>query len=66
MAKKSQLLVDLGQGLTMALGLPSIASWKTGTRPKNAKRGTFGFNQDTRSLEFWDGEEWFRAQMSEK
>lgn len=63
MAKNSQLLVDLGQGLSLAIGLPTIAVWTTVTRPKNARRGTFGFNQDTSSLEYWNGRAWFRAQM---
>jgi hypothetical protein len=65
MAKNSQLLVDIGQGLALAMGLPTIASWKTSTRPKNAKRGTFGFNSETNSLEYWNGQDWYRVQMKE-
>ena len=64
MPKNTQLLVDIGQGLSLAVGLPTIASWKTSTRPKNAKRGTFGYNTDTNSLEYWDGEIWFRSRMN--
>lgn len=63
MAKNSQLLVDIGQGLALAIGLPTLASWNENTRPKNAKRGTFGFNIDSKSLEYFDGESWFRASM---
>lgn len=66
MAKKSQVLVDIGQGLTIALGLPTVASWTTNTRPQDAKRGTFGFNNDTMSLEYWTGTDWYRVQMSAK
>jgi hypothetical protein len=65
MTKNSQLLVDIGQGLSLAIGLPLIASWKTNSRPKNAKRGTFGFNQDTNSLEYWTGDTWYRVQMKQ-
>jgi hypothetical protein len=63
MAKNSQLLVDIGQGLALAIGLPTLASWNESSRPKNAKRGTFGFNIETKSLEYFDGEAWFRAFM---
>ena len=64
MAKNSPLLVDIGQGLSIMVGLPTIAYWDTIGRPKNAKKGTFGFNNQTNSLEFWDGENWLSAQMS--
>jgi hypothetical protein len=63
MAKNSQLLVDVGQGLALAIGLPTLASWNESSRPRNAKRGTFGFNIETKSLEYFDGEAWFRALM---
>lgn len=64
MAKNSQLLVDIGQGMSLAIGLPTLASWNVSSRPKNAKRGTFGFNMETHSLEYFNGEVWFRAPMN--
>jgi hypothetical protein len=63
MAKNSPLLINLGQGLSMLIGLTTIPSWNTAGRPKNARRGTFGFNYQTNSLEYWDGSNWFMASM---
>ena len=63
MAKNTQLLVDIGQAFALAIGLPTLASWGIGSRPKNAKRGTFGFNTETNALEYFDGEVWFKAAM---
>lgn len=65
MPKNSPLLVEIGQGLFIMLGLPAIAAWVTKSRPQKAKRGTFGFNLDTNSLEYWDGVDWFTAKMTE-
>ncbi len=65
MAKNSPLLIDIGQGLSIMVGLPTIATWDTETRPKDAKRGTFGFNFETNNLEYWDGNAWLAASMSE-
>ena len=65
MAKISPVFIDLGQGLSMMVGLPRIASWKSTGRPKNAKKGTIGFNTQTSSLEFWDGAAWWTATMDE-
>lgn len=56
-------LIDLGQGLSAMVGLPTIDTWETKKRPKNAKRGTFGFNSETYSLEYWDGTDWYAAAM---
>ena len=64
MAKNQPLLIDIGQGLSLMIGLPTIASWQTKNRPKHAKRGTFGFNLDTKSLEYNDGTDWYSAKMS--
>lgn len=64
MAKNQPLLIDIGQGLSLMIGLPTIASWKTKDRPKTPKRGTFGFNIDTKSLEYFDGKDWYSAKMS--
>ena len=58
------LLMDIGQDLSLMLGLPTITSWKTRERPKKAKRGTLGYNTDTYSLEYYDGDHWYTAPMS--
>jgi len=62
--KTSPLLVDIGQGLSIMIGLPTIASWQTSDRPENPKNGTFGFNSQTSSLEYWNGSRWLSAPMS--
>jgi hypothetical protein len=59
----STILMDIGQGLSLMLGLPRINSWETSDRPKNAKRGTFGFNSQTNSLEYFNGSDWYSAVM---
>lgn len=64
MAAQSTVLLDLGQGLSMMVGLPKIASWQEKDRPKNPTRGTFGFNTNSNSLEYFDGENWYLAQMT--
>jgi len=63
---KSSLLVDIGQGLSLMLGMPKIASWKTKERPKKPKRGTFGFNSETNSLEYFNGNYWLAAPLSKE
>ena len=65
MAKNSPFLIDIGQGLAMMVGLPTIHSWDTAGRPKKAKKGTFGFNFQTNNLEYFDGDDWFAAPMNE-
>ncbi|OGM58492.1 hypothetical protein A3A75_00805 [Candidatus Woesebacteria bacterium RIFCSPLOWO2_01_FULL_39_10] len=65
MSKNSQLLVDLGQGLSMMIGLPRIASWDNQSRPKKPKKGMFGFNLKSNSLEFFNGSYWLEAPLSE-
>ena len=65
-ANNSTIAMDIGQGLSLMLGLPRIDSWDTSTRPKRAKSGTFGFNSKTSSLEFFDGSDWYTAKMSSK
>ncbi len=64
MAGSSHLLIDIGQGLSLMVGVPKIASWKTKGRPKNPKNGTFGFNTETGNLEYWNGSDWLAAPMS--
>jgi hypothetical protein len=63
MDNNSSLLVDIGQGLSLMLGIPTVSIWKTEERPEKAKRGTFGFNSQTNSLEYYDGSDWFSAKM---
>ena len=65
MPKNAPLLVEIGQGLSLMVGLPRIASWETPGRPKKTKRGTFGFNFQTNSLEYYDGSSWFEASMGQ-
>ena len=57
------LFVDIGPGLSIMIGLPTIASWKTTDRPQKVKRGTFGFNTQTRTLEYYNGSHWLGASM---
>jgi hypothetical protein len=64
MPKNSPLFIDIGHGLSIMTGLPTIASWDTAGRPKKAMRGIFGFNYQTNNLEYWDGSVWFSAPMS--
>ena len=64
MAPDRPVLIDIGQGLSIMVGLPTLANWKTSARPKKAKPGTFGFNFETKSLEYWDGSNWFSATLS--
>lgn len=61
----TRLSVDIGQGFSILIGLLRIASWKTAARPKKAQRGTFGFNSQTKNLEYWDGAVWMAAPMNE-
>lgn len=64
MPKNSPIFVDIGQGFSVMVGLPTIASWKTADRPKEAKKGTFGFNSQTNSLEYYDGSNWLATPMA--
>jgi hypothetical protein len=63
MPKGSQLLIELGEGLSLMVGLPRIATWKTPSRPKKPRRGMVGFNSQTKSLEYFNGSDWFAASM---
>lgn len=65
MQKARRPMIEIGQGLFLMAGLPTIASWKTAERPKKAKAGTFGFNLETNNLEYWDGSSWLAASMEE-
>lgn len=61
---RSALSMDIGQGLSLMLGLPRFTSWKTRNRPKDAKQGTLGFNSQTNSLEYYNGSYWLAAKMT--
>lgn len=64
MPKNSPIFVEIGQGFSVMVGLPTIGDWVTLGRPKKIKRGTIGFNVETNSLEYWDGSSWFSAPMT--
>jgi len=61
--KDARVLFDVGQGISIMLGLPKIPSWNITDRPKDASQGTFGFNSQTNKLEYCDGTSWFAAPM---
>jgi len=63
MPKGSPIFVDIGQGFSVMVGLPTITSWNTAGRPKEAKKGTLGFNSQTNSLEYYDGSAWLATPM---
>jgi hypothetical protein len=44
MAKNSSVLINIGQGMSIMAGLPTINAWDEDKRPKNPKPGTIGFN----------------------
>ncbi len=64
MPKSSSLLIEVGQGLSLMIGLPSINTWDNQGRPTKVKQGTFGFNTETNNLEYWNGEHWLAASMT--
>lgn len=64
MAENHPIMLEIGSGLSLMLGLPTIVSWDSKGRPTNAKRGTIGFNTQTNNLEYWNGEAWLAASMS--
>lgn len=65
MDKNQPLLIDIGNGLSLMVGLPRIATWKSTERPERARRGTFGFNTQTSSLEYFDGKDWLSAELKQ-
>ena len=66
MNRNYPLLINIGKDLFLMTSMPKMASWKTYERPKKAKRGTFGFNLQTNSLEYYNGSSWFTADMGKK
>lgn len=65
MPKSQTLFIDIGKGLSLMIGLPTISRWETTKRPKKPKLGTFGFNTETNNLEYYDGKNWYSAKMDE-
>jgi hypothetical protein len=63
MPKNNPFMYEVGGGLSIMLGLPTIPSWKMRDRPKKPKTGSIGFNTQTNNLEYWDGKNWFGASM---
>jgi hypothetical protein len=63
MPQNQSFVVNIGQGLSLRLGTPTISLWKTNDRPKKPRAGTLGFNTQTNSLEYWDGSRWLAAEM---
>jgi len=64
MGDNSSIMIDIGQGLSLMLGLPRIKSWDTKERPVKPKQGMFGFNLQTNSLEYYNGNYWLTAPMN--
>ena len=58
-SKNAPLYVSIGGGLSSMIGLPRIATWNTLGRPAKPKRGTMGFNTETKRLEAWNGYIWY-------
>lgn len=63
MLQNQTLYVHVGEGLSLRIGLPVIATWNNLTRPKKPSRGTIGFNSQTNNLELWDGSYWLATSM---
>ena len=61
MANNYSVMLDIGQGLSLMIGIPTISSWVV--RPKRPRPGTVGFNLKTKRLEYFDGEAWYEAAM---
>jgi len=55
--------ITAGQGASALLGLERIPSWNAAGRPKKAREGIFGFNSQTKNLEYWNGSVWLKLRM---
>lgn len=65
LSKNASTYLEIGSGLSVLIGLPRIPTWNTAGRPKNPKAGTIGFNSQTQSLEFWEGNFWTAMPMDQ-
>jgi len=63
MSINKQLLIDIGDNLYIPVGLPTISSWNSKKRPKRPGAGTFGYNTQTNTLEYFDGSNWYGGSM---
>lgn len=63
MGDNQQLFINVGKSFSLMLGLPRVATWDTNGRPKNARRGTLGFNTETNSLEYFNGSHWLAGTL---
>ena len=66
MIKNTSFYINIGQGLSMLVGLPTIPTWDTASRPKKVQTGVFGFNSETNNLEYWNGDSWYGAQLTDE
>lgn len=64
MSKNTPLYLDIGNGLSIMMGFPGIATWDTAGRPSNPKAGTIGFNTQANQLEIWVISSWFVLPLS--
>jgi len=56
--KNAPLYMDIGQGLSTIIGDPRIATWNNAGRPPSPKKGTLGYNFETKNLEYFTGAVW--------
>jgi len=54
---------SLGGGVSFMVGNQRIPSWNSTGRPKNPKLATFGYNFETKNLEYWTGLTWLKLPM---
>jgi hypothetical protein len=54
---------EMPKGIPMRKHQSRIPSWNNLGRPKKVKAGTFGFNFQTTTLEYWNGIKWLILPM---
>jgi len=59
------VLLDFGNKLSLLVGNSKVLIWNTSGRPKSPKRGTLGYNSETKNLEFYNGFYWLTTEMLE-
>jgi len=65
MGNRSSFVLDIGKGISIALGTPKISTWDFRTRPKKVNSGVIGLNTQTNTIELFDGKKWLVAFMEE-